>query len=152
MENVPQFKTRRNACPLPEVGTRFGRLVVVGYVPGKMATVRIDAVCDCGSHIVVPPKDLWSGNNKTCGCQKHNKSTNLHKPQTRHSLPEPGARFSRLVVERSDSPRLHPSNHVVIDDAGEGAEGPAAPQNLSIDDVPCRNIDLATPPRIDVVP
>lgn len=72
MENVLQFKMRRNAKPLPDVGARFGRLVVVGFYRDANEHNRIAAmvVCDCGAKTTAPLRWLRKGHKRSCGCLK----------------------------------------------------------------------------------
>lgn len=55
------------------VGTRFGRLTVVGEAeptrkPSGQVSRRIDCVCECGGALFARLADLCSGNTASCGC------------------------------------------------------------------------------------
>jgi len=51
-----------------EIGSRFGRLVVIGIhrVPGFGSAIQVK--CDCGGLRDVSAANLRSGNTKSCGC------------------------------------------------------------------------------------
>jgi len=51
-----------------DVGSRFGRLVVVKDLGGVFGTTRAECICDCGHKVVVTAKHLRSGVTTSCGC------------------------------------------------------------------------------------
>lgn len=53
-------------------GQRFGRLVVVDPDPDKPGFCR--CLCDCGHRVSVRRNSLISGNTKSCGCLRADKS------------------------------------------------------------------------------
>lgn len=63
------------------IGSRFGKLRVVGPAPNVGRFTAWQCVCDCGTTSVVPSGALRSGNTKTCGCgrrQVNNKNNLQH--------------------------------------------------------------------------
>jgi len=51
------------------VGSRFGRLVVIGAAPvGKDGRSQFLLRCDCGAEVVRPSKRLKNGSTQSCGC------------------------------------------------------------------------------------
>lgn len=53
------------------IGLRFGRLVVVRTLPHALAQCS----CDCGRTITIERSRLSSGNTRSCGCLRHEVST-----------------------------------------------------------------------------
>jgi hypothetical protein len=57
-------------APIPMIGQRFGRLVVVTRAPNRLPTSGrfYLARCDCGNEVEVSVRHLRSGHTKSCGC------------------------------------------------------------------------------------
>jgi hypothetical protein len=56
---------------LPDVGTRFGRLVVLGYVVEQTQRgprTFVECMCDCGRKVNRFSSPLCSGKTRSCGC------------------------------------------------------------------------------------
>jgi hypothetical protein len=61
-----------SVLPDPNVGDRFGKLVVVQLHERHTATVRTKWLlqCDCGRQVVIRYADLRHGRRVSCGCRK----------------------------------------------------------------------------------
>lgn len=72
----------------PELkGMRFGRLTVIDLKPKTRGVVEWYARCDCGTDVVVPTVYLTSGNTKSCGCLRRDKSSERARVRnTKHGL------------------------------------------------------------------
>lgn len=55
-------------------GQKFGRLTVIEYVGNKKWKCK----CDCGNIVEVKSKSLCSGNTKSCGCYRKERTKELH--------------------------------------------------------------------------
>jgi hypothetical protein len=55
--------------PYPEIGMRFGRLVVIGHGKRSNGVRYATTQCDCGKTTSPAIYDLWSGRSKSCGCK-----------------------------------------------------------------------------------
>lgn len=55
-------------CDSVKVGERFGRLVVVDYLPSNAQGIRCLCRCDCGNATEVSGKTLRSYHSQSCGC------------------------------------------------------------------------------------
>ena len=65
-------------------GERFGRLTVIGVVPGeKGKQKKWECVCDCGNKTEVVYTSLMSGNTQSCGCLK---TERLRQRCTTHNM------------------------------------------------------------------
>ena len=63
--------------PIPSVGDRFGRLVVVDRAPNpypKNRQAMFRCRCDCGQEKVTLSQSLRSGRTKACGCLQEEKA------------------------------------------------------------------------------
>lgn len=58
----------------PLMGKRFGRLVVLQRVNNIKTSVAYLCECDCGKKIIVTAGRLISGNTKSCGCLRNEKT------------------------------------------------------------------------------
>ena len=57
------------------IGKRFGRLTVISEAPRNgFAKPRFNCICDCGNGAVAIGNNLKTGNHKSCGCQKREKT------------------------------------------------------------------------------
>lgn len=82
VSNITSGKTKSCGCLMSEEtskrvqvdlsGQRFGRLIVV-----KRYGEKWECVCDCGNIVYVRPDSLTSGNTKSCGCYKSEKTSKL---------------------------------------------------------------------------
>ena len=53
----------------PRIGTRFGKLTVIGHVFSRNDHRTINCKCDCGTkNIHIRIERLYSGNTESCGC------------------------------------------------------------------------------------
>lgn len=74
--------------PMP-VGTRYGRLRVVGYAGTEPSGARWLTVCDCGRAFTTVGSALRAGRTTSCGC--------LRTEMLRVRARGPGGRFIPLV-------------------------------------------------------
>ena len=76
------------------IGKKFARLTVIGIEPPspQRHEWRWRCQCDCGNVIVVPASSVKSGNSKSCGCLKNEKT---------------GERFRKFSFRISDNKRLY---------------------------------------------
>lgn len=80
-------------------GDRFGRLVVADIPPVRKGRGwAYQARCDCGEIWVGEASNLTSGNTKSCGCAKRERTREMGKAG-RVKI-EVGTRFERLVVTK----------------------------------------------------
>lgn len=62
-------------------GQRFGRLTVIGYVPGgKGKTPLWHCRCDCGNEIYTRSTSLQSGKSNSCGCYQAELASQMCRP------------------------------------------------------------------------
>lgn len=66
------------------VGQKFGRLMVVEKVKGKMLKSGYEqqtyrCVCDCGNETILPYSALMTGNTTSCGCYAKELSGKIHR-------------------------------------------------------------------------
>ena len=73
------------ATAVHPVGTRFGRLTVLGhgwtYPTGRPRVRHYEVQCDCGARVAVNRGNLVSGNTTSCGCLQRDRPNN-----TRHGM------------------------------------------------------------------
>ena len=56
-------------APVPiQIGTRFGRLVVIADAPKINSELRWRLLCDCGGIVEALSSNLRRGNTRSCGC------------------------------------------------------------------------------------
>lgn len=73
-------RTRITSKDAPDfIGTKYGRLVVVGYSKGEQRGFW-DCLCECGNTCKVPAYRLLKGHTKSCGCL-HNDSARKFRPK-----------------------------------------------------------------------
>lgn len=65
-------------------GQRFGRLVVLRFVPGGKRECR----CDCGEIAIVPFRRLRNGETQSCGCLNRERSAAAHRTHGMCRTPE----------------------------------------------------------------
>ena len=68
----------------PEVGRRFGRLVVLSETVRNGARRVTPCVCDCGTEKSVPVGHLYRGAITSCGCAKKERASKLRDINTTH--------------------------------------------------------------------
>lgn len=76
------------------VGRRFGRWLVVRRAPPRLKQSSWVCRCKCGSVRVVPQRHLISGNSRSCGCLRSEKTSQQKRLRLK------GARFGDFVVVR----------------------------------------------------
>lgn len=74
-------------------GQRFGRLVVVGETnrsskPDGQVVRNFNCLCECGNKCIVTYSNLTSGNSKSCGCKRSERSVLLMSANGRVGLVE----------------------------------------------------------------
>ncbi|WP_186471945.1 hypothetical protein [Synechococcus sp. BMK-MC-1] len=76
-----------------EIGSKFGRLIVIGkgQANWKYSRRAWKCKCDCGAEIVVSTKNLLSGHAKSCGCLSADLASERRLDIT-------GERYGRLVA------------------------------------------------------
>lgn len=65
------------------VGQRFGRLVIIEYVPGSKypkSSARVTCICDCGAVHETKAYYLRSGGTTSCGCYHREMVSELSQP------------------------------------------------------------------------
>lgn len=61
-------------------GDRFGKLVVLGEIDGRLNGHRAyRCLCDCGNTTIATVSDLLSGKRVSCGCKKRENAENRRK-------------------------------------------------------------------------
>lgn len=89
-------------------GDRFGLLTIIKeveserYSNGQLKR-RVLCKCDCGKDVIVPYKQIKTGNQKSCGCLK-DKYYNSRRPQ-RYVEVKSGDRYGRLTIIQEVEPR-----------------------------------------------
>lgn len=75
---------RPRTFPLPAIGDRFGRLVVVGEPErGHRGATSVPCRCDCGQERTVDFTTLRTGETRSCGCLKRER---FGRGRTTHGL------------------------------------------------------------------
>lgn len=69
----------RKLLPIPQVGSRFGRLVVVDNTAKKGRRKACRCRCDCGAEAIVKNELLVKGVTKSCGCYQRDASAAYHR-------------------------------------------------------------------------
>lgn len=59
-------------------GQKFGRLIVVKRAENRRGRVRWRCLCDCGNETIVGARNLKSGNTRSCGCYRREKTRMLN--------------------------------------------------------------------------
>ena len=70
----PARKRKREGGPRRDsvrVGERFGRLLVIDYLPSRAQGIRCLCRCDCGNETAVSGKALRSNHSQSCGCRAY---------------------------------------------------------------------------------
>ena len=60
----------RKYLAVPQIGDRFGRLVVTGPPTRARGRIAVLCRCSCGTRVVVQAKLLTYGHSRSCGCLK----------------------------------------------------------------------------------
>lgn len=92
----PFKKPRARKIPIPNIGDRFGQLVVAGehFFRNGRRDPLLPCRCDCGATTNVVVYHLRSGHTSSCGClERHRSGPRAHVP-----LLEPGQKFDRWTV------------------------------------------------------
>lgn len=58
---------------------KFGRLTVLQFVQRKERKSYWKCICDCGKEVVLPITYLTTGDTKSCGCLRKEKTSNLSR-------------------------------------------------------------------------
>lgn len=88
-------------------GQRFGKLVVIGRVPGYKlpngkSGVRWKCVCDCGKETYSDSWSLTHGEKTTCGCNAHDLlSASMKRTHEKH--PEIAINFKKMATTHGES-------------------------------------------------
>lgn len=67
------------------VGSRFGRLTVIGFRRGAKATIY-QCLCECGVECEADYSNVRSGNTKSCGCWKSEYGRERGSSNTTHGM------------------------------------------------------------------
>lgn len=93
--------------------TRFGRLLVLGDAPSKIAASGYEArcarvQCDCGTEKIVRVGDLRNGYVNSCGClQRELLGKNSQIRNRKHGEGRPGKRTTEYVIWLGMNQRCH---------------------------------------------
>lgn len=75
-DHACRFEWRSAVPPAPDlIGKRFHRLTVIQRLPTKRRRAYWRCRCDCGAFTDVPTDALRSGNTKSCGCLKSERTS-----------------------------------------------------------------------------
>lgn len=66
------------------VGEKYGRLTVVEFVKLQKHKTYWKCVCDCGLTVIATGNNLRSGNTKSCGCLKRERTMKMGQDNTKH--------------------------------------------------------------------
>ena len=65
-----------NSCGKDIIDQKFGRLLVTDIF-WNTNPPTVSCLCDCGSNVILPKRDVQSGHTKSCGCLKIEKISHL---------------------------------------------------------------------------
>lgn len=67
---------------IDRTGERYGRLLVLGHVEGRLWLCR----CDCGTELTVKGNNLQSGNSRSCGCLSRETTARRNLASAKHGM------------------------------------------------------------------
>lgn len=87
-------------------GTRFGRLVVIGYdgahrKPCGTTQGKHLCRCDCGNIVSVLTQNLRNGNTKSCGCLADDIKNEKRKPNNAAEIHHVWLQYKRHAIDRN---------------------------------------------------
>lgn len=98
------------------IGTRFGRLTVIGESPERRSSFACwGCRCDCGMIVVVAGVNLRNGHTLSCGCWLRDR---IRESKTTHGLADKIAEYKTWLAMRGRC--LNPHNKKYADYAGRG--------------------------------